>query len=519
VTTGAAARDAVALTVDLGSGGLKVGYTSLAGTVLWWHHEWIPTTYDGPAVTQDAHGWWDAVVRAARRGLAESGVAGERVVGVAITGQWSSVVPVDADGIPVSDVVMWNDERGAPHSADLIGGPVVGYDPRQVAAWLRRTAGVPNPTGQDALSHRLHLDRDRPEVSSRARWYLEPVDYLSIRFTGRAVASPMSMIASWLTDNRDLARVDYDPGLVRRAGIDASKLPPLVPSGSIVGTVRPDVAELLGIPASARVVTGAPDLHSAVVGSGCVRPFEAHISIGTTSWVSCPVPFKRTSVINQIASLPGIGDGQYLVANNQDNAGRCLEWFRDVWTGWGGQSASFEEILARAGGAEPGCGGVIFTPWLTGERSTLDDRNARGGFHNVSLSTGPDELARAVLEGVAMNLRMLLEATDRFVGRRLDPLRMIGGAARSDLWCQIVADVTDRRIERVADPFLSGLRGAALLLALGLGVVQPGEVRGLVPVDATFRPATAARGTYDRLYKEFPRLHSRNKGMFARLNA
>jgi xylulokinase len=267
------------------------------------------------------------------------------------------------------------------------------------------------------------------------------------------------------------------------------------------------------------VVTGAPDLHSAALGSGCVRPFEAHMSIGTTSWVSCPVPFKRTNVLNQIASLPGIGDGLYLVGNNQDNAGRCLEWFREVWTGWGGRAASFEEILARAQRAEPGSGGVLFTPWLTGERSTLDDRNVRGGFHNVSLATGPDELARAVLEGVALNLRMLLEATERFVGRRFDPLRIIGGAARSDLWCQVVADVTGRRIERVADPFLSGLRGAALLLALGLGAVQPGEVRGLVPVDATFTPEAATRRVYDRLYHEFPRLHARNKGMFARLNA
>jgi xylulokinase len=513
------APEGLVLTVDLGSGGLKVGYTTLSGTVLWWHHEIVPTTYDGPAVTQDAHGWWDAVVQAARRGLAEAQLPGERVAGVGITGQWSSVVPVDPDGIPVADAVMWNDSRGTPHSASLVGGPVAGYDPRQLVTWLRRTGGVPNPTGQDALSHRMHLDRDRPEVSSAARWYLEPVDYLSMRFTGRAAASPMSMIASWLTDNRDLGRVGYDSGLLDRAGIDASKLPPLVPSGSILGTVRPDVADLIGIPATAQVVTGAPDLHSAVVGSGCVRPFEAHVSIGTTSWISCPVPFKRTDVLNQMASLPGIGDGLYLVGNNQDSAGRCLEWFREAWTGWGGREASYEEILARAARAQPGCGSVLFTPWLTGERSPLDDRNARGGFHNVGLTAGPDELARAVLEGVAFNLRMLLDATERFVKQRLDPLRIIGGAARSELWCQIVADVLDRQVDRVPDPFLSGLRGSALLLALGLGAIDPGDVRALVPVERTFTPLAANRAVYDRLFAEFPRLHSRDKGMFARLNA
>jgi xylulokinase len=511
--------DGVVLAVDLGSGGLKVGYVTLGGSVLWWHHEWIPTTYDGPAVTQDAHGWWAAIVRAARRGLAESGVAGGRVVGVGVTGQWSSVVPVDADGVPVAEAVMWNDERGAGRSADLIGGPVAGYNPRTVLTWLRLTGGAPNPNGQDAMSHRLHLTHDRPEVAAAARWLLEPVDYLTMRFTGRAVASPMSMVASWLTDNRDPARTGYDAGLVRRSGVDARTLPPLVRSGSLVGTVRTDVADLIGIPSTAQVVTGAPDLHSSVVGAGCVRPFEAHVSVGTTSWISCPVPFKRTDVPNQIASVPGIGDGQYLLANNQDNAGRCLEWFREAWTGWGGHPASYEEILARAAAARPGSGGVLFTPWLTGERSPLDDRHARGGFHNVGLGAGPDELARAVLEGVAFNVRLLLGPVERFARRRLDPIRIIGGAARSDLWCQILADVTDRRMDRVADPFLAGLRGAALLVAMGLGAVRAEEVRALVPVQQSFRPDPANRATYDRLYAEFPRLHARNKGIFARLNA
>ena len=339
-----------------------------------------------------------------------------------------------------------------------------------------------------------------------------------MRFTGRAVASPMSMTGAWLTDNRDLSRVEYDQGLVRRAGVDTTKLAPLVPSGSVVGTVRADVADLLGISRSAQVVTGAPDLHSAVVGSGCVRPFEAHLSIGTTGWISCPVPFKRTNVRDQMASVPGIGDGHYILANNQDNAGRCLEWYRAVVGGADGGGPSFEELLALAGTAAPGSGGIVFTPWLSGERSTLDDRNARGGFHNLGLDAGPAELARSVLEGVAFNARMLLASSERFAKRRLDPLRIIGGAARSDLWCQIVADVTDRPIERVEAPMVAGLRGAGLLVALGLGEIGPDDVKALVPVDRVFAPDPSTQSTYDQLFAEFPRLHSRNRAMFAHLN-
>lgn len=511
-------QDRLVLAIDLGSSGLKVGYVTLTGTPLWWHHEQLETTYGDGAIAQDAHRWWDSIVRAALLGRAEAGIDGERVVGVGITGQWASIVPVDAEGIPVSDVVMWSDPRGANHSAAVVGGPIAGYAPRPLLTWLRRTGGAPNPAGQDAMAHLLHLAHDEPAVAAAARWYLEPVDYVAMRFTGRAAATPMSMLSAWLTDNRDLARVAYDDRLVAMSGVDRSKLPTLVPSGSILGTVRPDVADLLGIPRSAQVVTGAPDLHSAVVGSGCVRPYEAHLSIGTTAWITCPVPFKKTNVLRQMASVPGIGDGQYIVADNQDNAGRCLEWFRSTWAGLGGPVPSFEELLDLAATAAPGSGGVIFTPWMTGEHSTLDDRDARGGFHNLGLDAGAPQLARSVLEGVAMNARLLLEVFERFVGRRIDSLRIIGGGARSELWCQIVADVTDRRIERVEAPMVVGLRGAGLLVALALGEVAHDGIRALVPVDRTFTPDPATRSTYDRLHAEFPKLHSRNKGMFARLN-
>ena len=162
---------------------------------------------------------------------------------------------------------------------------------------------------------------------------------------------------------------------------------------------------------------------------------------------------------------------------------------------------------------------MLFTPWLAGERSPVEDHAARGGFHNLSLHTTRADLVRAVLEGVAYNSRWLHEAVERFARHRLGPLRIFGGGAQSDLWCQIHADVMDRRIERVADPLLTGLRGAALFAGLTLGHVQAGEVRALVPVDRTFTPDPANRAVYDRLYAEFPRLYKAQKGMFARLNS
>jgi xylulokinase len=466
------------------------------------------------AEVQDAESWWQTIVGAARRGLAEGGIDGADVVGVAVTGQWASTVPVDEAGRPVGECLMWTDTRGGEHSAKTFGGPVAGYAPRPLATWLRRSGGIPSPTGADPVAHMLHLERDRPEVRARARWYLEPVDYLTMRFTGVAAATTMSMTAAWLTDNRDLSTLAYDPVLVRMSGVNPARLPPLVPSGSIIGPVQREVAELIGISPNAQVATGAPDLHNAAIGSGCVQAYRPHMSLGTSSWVSCPLPDKKTDVFRQMASVPGLGDGNYLLANNQDNAGRCLEWFRAGFA----PEASYDDLDELTRSAAPGAGGVLFTPWLSGERSPIDDRHARGGFHNVSLGATRADLTRAVLEGVAMNMRWLLAGAERFAGRRFDPIRMIGGGARMDVWCQIMADVCDRTIERVADPLVTGLRGAGLSVGLALGDVAAADLPGLVPVDRVFRPDPANRATYDRLYAQFPRLYSRNKAMFRRLN-
>lgn len=511
------------LVVDLGTGGPKVGLVSTRGDIVWWEHKAV-TTMRGPegAATQDADKWWRLIVESTRKGLIESGLDGAAVVAVSVTGQWASTVPVDAEGLPVGDCVMWMDSRGGRHSREIVGGPVSGYQPLALLTWVRRTGGAPSTAGDDPLGHLLFLERDQPDVAARARWYLEPVDYLTMRFTGTPAASPMSMTAAWLTDNRHLDQLRYDRGLLRRSGVAARKLPPLLESGSVVGTVMSSVAAELGISADAQVVTGMPDLHGSTVGSGCVYSYETHVSIGTTAWIGCPLPAKKTDVIRQMAAVPGLGrlgGAPYLLANNQETAGRCLQWFREtVAGGVNGATPSYREITELAGTAPAGSRGVVFTPWLAGERSPVDDRSARAGFNNVSVTTTTADLARAVLEGVAFNARWLLTAAEHFTGHRMDPVRLVGGGVQSELWTQILADVCDRTVERVAEPLLCGLRGAALAAGIALGDVSKPELRGLVPLDGIYAPDPAHRETYDRLFAEFPRLYRSQRRMFHRLN-
>jgi xylulokinase len=520
--------DRYVLAIDLGTTGLKVGLVSVTGEIAWTADAQLTTTFlPHGGAEQDADEWWRLITDSARAGIASGVIDPQHIVAVSTTGQWASTVPVDERGVPVGPCILWMDTRGGRHVRKRIGGKVSGYKARAIATWIRRTGGAPSTAGADPIGHMLHLAIDQPDIARAARWYLEPVDYIGMRFTGEATATHASMTGAWLTDNRDLANLNYDESLLELAGVDASKLAPLRTTASIIGKVLDEVADDLGIPHGVRVVAGTPDLHSASVGAGTVLDYQTHMAISTTTWISCPVSFKKTDVSSQIASVPGAGPDGYLLANNHDTSGACLQWLRDKVIApddglsdglHGGSRPDFGALLDLAAKVPPGSGGVIFTPWLTGERSPIDDKTARAGFHNVGIETDRAALTRAVLEGVAYNARWLHEAVEKFVKQPLDPIRVFGGGAQSDLWCQIHADVMDRTVDRLADPMHTGLRGAALLAGIALGDVDRAHARDHAPVDATFTPDPDARAEYDRLYAEFTQLYKMQKDMFHRLN-
>jgi len=504
------------LAIDLGTGGPKVGAVSLEGVLLAHAMSPVRTRYlQGGGAVQDPSEWWERIQEGVRATLASSAVDAAQLEGVGITGQWGSTVPVGNGGQALGDCMLWADTRGGRFSARVVGGLVslFGYSPASILRWVQLTGGAPSPNGADPLGHELYMRNCEPELYAKTETMLEPVDYIGLRLTGRAVATPASMILSWLTDNRPGASPAYIPELVRRSTRAAEKLPELVATGSVVGEVLPEVASELGIP-QVPVVAGVPDLHTSYLGSGAVEPFEAHLTISTTAWIACEVAFKRTDVLHQMASVPGVRPGAYLVANNHETAGLCLKWMRDALALEGG----YGELCRLAETAPAGSGGVIFTPWLNGERTPVEDRTLRAAFINVSLDTGRAHLVRAVLEGVAFNARWLLDAVEKFVRRPLPVLRILGGGAQSDLWCQIHADILERRIERVADPMHASVRGAGLFAAMSLGKLSLGEVRGLVRVTDVFEPSANARNVYAPMYQEFKGLYGRLHATYARLN-
>jgi xylulokinase len=462
-------------------------------------------------------------VRATSRVLGQPGVEPGRVVGVGCSAQWSGTVPVDDRGRPLMRAVIWMDSRGATQVRRITRGvpAVQGYGIGRLAAWVRRSGGAPGRLGRDTVAHILWVRDRRPDVYRRTHKFLEPRDWLNFRLTGRMASSPDAATMLWATDTRDVGAVRYDDRLLRLAGLDRGKLPDLVPSATVLGPLAPEAAAALGLPPTTQVVTGAPDIMAAAIGAGTVADFDAHLYLGTSSWLVCHVPFRKTDLFHNLASIPSAIPGRYLLANEQESAGVCLAELVRILSPageGGGSDDRYAELLAQAAEVPAGSDGLIFTPWLNGERTPVDDRTVRGGFFNQSLGVTRGHLVRAVLEGVACNSRWLLTYVERFVGRPLEAVTAVGGGARSDLWCQVHADVLGRVVRQAADPVLVSVRGAALQASVALGHLGWDEVAATVRVARTFEPDPARRGVYDSLFPEFVNLYRSTRRIYARLN-
>lgn len=514
------------LAIDLGTSGPKAALIDTMGEVV--AHEFESTrTFllpDG-GVEEDPNEWWDTIIRIAKRLLKKSGIPGEKILGISSTSQWSCTVAVADNGKPLMNAISWMDARGAESVAELTDGPlkIEGYDIRKLYRWISRTGGAPAKAGRDPLSHILYIKNKHPDIYRQTFKFLEARDYLNLCLTGRYCTSPDCITLHWVTDNRDINNVRYDDGLVGMSGIDRAKFPEILPAAGIIGPLKPEVAATLGLDPSTPVIIGSPDLHSAAIGAGATRDFEGHLYIGTSSWLLCHVPDKKTDLFHKMASFPSAIPGKYLLVNEQEIAGEALNILKHN-LGFGREENTGEKTdihskfndMARE--VPPASHGVIFTPWLNGERAPVDDHHTRGGFYNLGLQTTQADMVRAVFEGVACNSRWLLKYVEKFIKKPMDTINIIGGGARSDLWCQIHADVLNRTIRRVKHPVHSNVRGAGLIALVALGILTFDQIPHKTKYDRIFTPDPDNRAVYDKLFEQFVDVYHVNRKFYKKLN-
>ena len=480
-----------ALAIDLGTTACKASVVSIEGAVLGSGLTRLPVVFgEGGAAEQDAELVWTLTLDACRGAIAEAGAAAaDSIVAVCVASQWSSVVAVDADGHPVSALHMWFDGRGHDLADALM--------PDQHGEVAQLWADVHGFTPGTSLRHILWF-QSQPEIHDRAAAYLEPMDYLNARFTGTIAATANSAMPLGLTDNRRLGCSNWSPELIERAGVDRSRLPDLVASMSVLGPILPRVADSLGIPRGVDVVTGANDSIAAAFGAGALEPGQAAMMMGTTGVLIAHHPTRHVDPGRFIVTMPSALDDRYYVVAEGGLGGKLIELalaevFGDDAIDGG---EAFDKLSHAAAGSPPGASGVVFLPWVFGSASPALDRRHRGAFLGLSLGTSSADVARAMLEGISMQMRWLTDEVEQAIGVDFGAIRFVGGGAQSDVWAAIMADVVGRPILQLANPRHANARGAAFMAFVTTGRLALDQLEALVPVKAIFEPNAATADLY-----------------------
>lgn len=521
--------DKYILAIDHGTSGAKTAIVSIHGKVVDWAFEEVPLLLgDHGKAEQDTADWWKAITSTARKVIDKSGVAVEDIVGISNTSQWSGTVPVGKDDEPLMNAILWMDTRGAPIMEELNKGwpKVSGYNLGLILKWIKITGGGPTLSGKDPIAHILFLKEQMPEIYEKTSVFLEPQDFVNLMLTGERAASFASIQMHWITDIRDMNDIKYSDPLLKRLGVDKAKFPRLKRSIDVLGPVSNEVADEIGLQRGTPVVLGAPDLHAATVGSGAIRNFEGHMCIGTSDWILCHVPWKKTDIAHNMASLPSAFPGRYMLTNEQEIAGGALSFLRDKVLYHKDKLLKEERVPdvykifdSIVDTVPAGSNNLIFTPWLYGERSPVDDHAVRGGLFNLSLEMSREHIIRGIYEGVAYNARWLLMHVENFIKRPMNEINIIGGGAQSRQWCQIFADVMGRTIRQVKDPIQANARGAAFIAAIGLGHITEDEVAKHIEFSGIFTPRKENRPIYDKLFKEYVNIYKFSTKMAKRLQA
>jgi xylulokinase len=413
-------------------------------------------------------------------------------------------------------MVLWQDKRGTDHCWEVLA--------REGAfeTWLDRH-GIP-PVGNGlSLAHILHLQKDRPDVHAKAAAYLEPMDYVNARLTGRIAANQCTMFMSQLCDNRRLGVTEYDETLLELAGVDPRKLPPLDALDAPVGTLQPALAAELGLPGDVVVVGAMNDSHADVVATGALASGRAGLAIGTTSVLVDVVDRHGVDLDHEVLSMPS-PFGTYLVWAENGIGGRALEHVLEsvvyVSDALGDHSVAdaFAALDAAIEQAPAGSNGLLFLPWLNGSMSPDVNPSMRGAYLNLSLENRRTDLVRAVTEGIGHNLRWLVPVVEGFTGHGIDEVAFVGGAARSPAWGQILADVLDRPVLPMVDPDCAVARGVALFALERRGDLCRDDLGRLAVAACRYEPRAEHRMVYDSMHEQFLASFQALRPLFEALN-
>ncbi len=487
------------LGIDIGTSACKVAVFDVEGHVLAQSTQPYAVYYPQPGwAEQDAQEWWGAICAGIREVLACGEVSAEAVCGVGVDGQSWSAIPVDRQGNVLARTPIWMDTRA-----------------RDICARVKEKLGedeVFRVAGNDFLPSyttpkMLWFRDERPEIFERTDKFLQSNSYIVWKLTG---VMSQDLSQGYGIHFFDMSRLCYDPKLARRLGLSADLVPRLYRCDEIVGTVTKEAAQATGLREGTPVAAGGLDAACGTLGAGVYRPGQTQEQGGQAGGMS--ICTDRPLAHKKLILSPHVVPGLWLLQGGTVGGGGTLKWFRAQL----GDGRSFDELTAEAEKVPAGSEGVLFLPYMAGERSPIWDPDAKGVFYGLSFDKTRGHMIRALLEGVAFSLEHNLR-TAAETGVSADVLNAMGGASNSVLWTQIKADVTGKTI-RVPSSDTATTLGAVLLAGVGCGLYSGYDeaVRRTIRITRVQEPDMERHALYQRQMELYLELYERLRPLFSR---
>ena len=504
-------RPSFVIAHDIGTSSVKTALISSRGNVVAHATTSYPLSMPYPGwVEQDPGDYWKGAVVNTRKVLSDSGIDKSSVIGLVFSTQAMGIIPLDKEGNVLRHNITWVDGRAEEQALQIMrlaGG-------RRV---FRSVVGI-EITGKDVVPKLRWLKQNEPDIYNQTDKFLDVNGYLKFRATGVRVFEWTGASSYGF----NLKKKDWEKIFFRAAGIDINKLPPLVRSTDIVGTLTKEAAKEMDLPETVPVFGGCDDTQSAAIGSGANGEGEAHIYLGTSAWAGISTK-KFLKHKSGAVCLQSADPEMNFLAAITESAGSNLEWAIEKFYRYERSDPKvaniYEFINEETKGVPPGSDHLIFTPWLLGERCPVSTTTTRGTVFNLGLEHTRGHVINALLEGIGYNLRWIFDNYKRDFGFDPGTIRAIGGGSVNARWMQGIADITGKTIETVELPAMSGTLGAAAIALVGTGIL-PGfrDVNRFVRIKEVFKPDPGNKNIYDDLFETYKSLYFSLKKTYLKAN-
>lgn len=486
---------------DLGTSGNKATLFRTDGSLMGSRTYGYDVFYDHPLwAEQDAGDWWQAVCASTKELLSASHVQGEEVKAVSFSGQMMGCLPVDRQGNPLRRSIIWADQR-AQKQAAVLGEKMEDGRFYQINGH-RNTASY-------GIQKAMWIKENQPEIYENTYKFLNAKDYIVFRLTGKFYTDCSDANSM---DCFDLAKRQWSQEIVEASGVDMDKLPEIVESVYYVGNVTTEAAALTGLSTKTKVIMGAGDGVAANVGAGCVAPGKAYCCMGTSAWVAGtsekPVLDENRRIVCWAHAVPGM----YSPNGTMQYAGGSYKWMKETICHEEAKLAEeqgcspYDIINEKIASCKPGADGVIFLPYLLGERAPRWNPDAKGVFFGLTATTSREQMLRSVMEGIVMNLGICFDILRQQTP--IEEILLIGGAARSSQWRRGIADIFHTRV--CVPEYLeeSNSMGAALIAGVGSGIYKDFQaIDQFIQIRETICPDEENVKTYGTVQKRFEEVY------------